>query len=259
MRRLVPLSLVALLLLSGCMSGLGGLGGTESTSTPEEADLPPGVNESGVQNASALIAGYNETVREEGIVLTVTENITYPMGYRVVRHRETTLAAGGRPFNLTTTTAEYELDGEPRGQPTFAYVWGNESATFARGYLTPPQEVDPQYLSDLNNQLTQAKQHLVVLQVANYTVDTVVERDGHTFTTLVTNESAEGSATWEARLVVDERGLIHERTLDQEEGDYEAHREYRIVETDPEPPEKPDWVANVTELRTENTTQNSSA
>jgi hypothetical protein len=255
---LVPLSLVALLLLSGCLGGLGGLGSTDSTSTPEEDDLPPGVNESGVQNASALIAGYNETARKVGIVLTVTENTT-TRSYREVRRLDTTLAAGGHPFNTSMQTATYYPDGEPRTEPKFQDIWGNESTTLAQSFWSPPHVVDPSYSFPTDDAPTQAKQYLQYLQLFNYTIDSVVERDGHTFTTLVAGESTEDS-TWEARVVVDERGLIHELTYKAQEGDdYEAHWEYRIVETDPEPPEKPDWTANVTEWPPENTTQNGSA
>jgi hypothetical protein len=245
-------SLVALLLLAGCM---GGLGGTESTSTPEEADLPPGVNESGLQNASALIAGYNETVREEGIVLNATENITYDR-YRERRQLHTVLAPGGHPFNTTISSGTYYLDGEPRTEREFTHFWGNESTTLVRSFLTPPTEVTEPFR--IRNEPTQARYYLYYLKNANYTTDSVVERDGHTFTTLVANESTNGGAL-NVQAVVDERGLIHELTMNVVEEGYDAHRTFRLVKTDPSPPEKPDWTANVTDRSPANTTQNRSA
>ncbi|MFC5970234.1 hypothetical protein ACFPYI_02715 [Halomarina salina] len=258
MRRLVPLSLVALLLLSGCM---GGLGGTESTLTPEEADLPPGVNESGLQNASALAAEHNETAREVGIVLNATLTRQSVGPTESVRRVHTVMAAGGRPLNTTTATSKYDGNGTLMGQPTVIQRWGNESTVIGRSTLAQRAGVvtDP-FPPQNRNAPTQARFYFASLGVANYTVDSVVERDGHTFTTLVANETTEKSGTVDARVLVDERGLIHEFTFHQDKGnDHEFHLEHRIIKTGPSPPERPDWAANVTEWPPENTTQNGSA
>ena len=247
MRRLVPLSLVALLLVSGC---LGALGGTDSTSTPGElapgeANLPPGVSESGLENASALIAGYNETVREVGIVLNVTATRPTPRSGEVIRRHHTVIAPGGRPFNATIVTSTYDGNDTLHAQRMVQF-WGNESTTLKRSTLLPPVEccspIQPR------NAPTQAKVYLVYFETANYTIDSVVERDGHTFTTLVADEPTSDSEMLAARVVVDERGLIRELTLSLEGDDHEIHREYRVIETDPSPPERPDWTANVTQV-----------
>jgi hypothetical protein len=88
-RRLVPVSLAVLLLLSGCTGALdtGATGTATETSTPEEPDpanatLPPGVSDTGVENASALAAAHGETLLEEGFVLVrnVTTSGDGPLG-----------------------------------------------------------------------------------------------------------------------------------------------------------------------------------
>jgi len=247
MRRLVPLSLVALLLLSGC---LGGIGGSDRMSTPEdlmasEADLPPGVNESGLQNVSTLVDGYNETVREEGIVLNVNATTTGFLSGKEIRRHNTVFPSGGHPFDSNITVTHYDSNGTVGSQRTVQF-WGNESTTLQRSTLISPSEKTASFSA--RNEPTQAKVYLNYLKSANYTINSVDERDGHTYTMLVANETSTHGETLDVRLVVDERGLIHELTMSITGGEIESHREHRIIETNPSPPEKPDWTTNVTSL-----------
>jgi hypothetical protein len=253
---LVPAAVLALVVLAGCVGGLGGPA-TDSTPTsntldPDDADLPPGVSESGVTNASALVAAHEQTLRAEGFVLNGTFVRNPPNAGNQTRRYHTVVAPGGRPFHTVVRSVRYASDepGSAVSQRLRTRVWANETTMRRQttvGNSTASSTIDglPPALS-----LTRAPQYDSYLEFGEYTVERVVARDGHTFTTLVATDITDAlgpNATLDARFVVDERGVIHEATVTLDGGpDAETdHATYRVVRLGASPT-KPDWVGNAT-------------
>ena len=261
MRRLVPLSLAALLLLSGC-TGAFGPGASPTTDEPTsrattqeldpaEADLPPGVDESGVTNASALAAAHDETLHEKGFVLNGTFVRDPPNSGRNVRQFHTVMSPGGKRFRSELLNDHYESDGADEPRRFVRELWGDSSGIYDHaitdrgGTGTARIKEVPTWLS-----LTRSAQYESYLEIGDFRVERVVARGGHTYTTLVANHTSEGideNVTFSGRLVVDERGVIHEGVVDVTSGPDQKtdHVEYRVVRLGGSP-ERPEWVANVT-------------
>jgi hypothetical protein len=258
-RRLVPVSLAVLLLLSGCSGAFGG-GTTTETATTEEltpanATLPPGVTETGVENASALAAAHNETLLDEGFAIDVAESSNPGHGGPTNESRSVVVAPGADRFLVDSRRVEYGSD--DRSNVTnrrHEQVWSNESTTLG---VTPVENASVAYRTDYPTSpgvLTRAGVYESVLRSGDFVVERVVARDGHTFTTLVADDgdaSGDGTALPADRLVVDERGVVHEATLSQRaaaigEGDASRTvRSYRLVDLGASP-DRPAWVGNVT-------------
>lgn len=266
MRRLVPLSLAALLLLSGC-TGAFGPGASPTTDEPTsrattqeldpaEADLPPGVDESGVTNVSTLVTAHNETLREKGFVLNGTFVRDPPSTGERVQTFDTVVAPGGERFRTRVVT-EFYANNESDEKPAQRFereFWGDSSGVYDHvvtdrgGTATERRKEVPVQLS-----LTRAPQIESYLELGEYRVEKVVARDGHTFTTLVATGAGERydeNDTFDARFVIDERGVVHEAVVDTEvdgdPGSWTDHAEYRVVKLGGSP-ERPAWVANVTQ------------
>ncbi|WP_336036333.1 hypothetical protein [Halobacterium yunchengense] len=248
-RRLVPVAVAALLVVAGC-TGLPG----ESTPTaspetvdPAEADLPPGVSERGVTNASALAAAHDATLRAEGFVLEGTFERDPPSGAKQTRNYTTVVAPGGERFRTAVTTV-YEGSDEPdasgaRRMQTRA--WSNGSVTLRA--VTIHGETAVSTVADLSTSLsvTRAPQLRSYLEVGAYDVERVVVRDDHAFTTLVA-EHASGAVgedvSFDARLVVDERGVVHEADVAVSGPDgVRDDARYEVVRFGGSP-ERPEWV-----------------
>ncbi|WP_435360191.1 hypothetical protein [Haloarchaeobius sp. DFWS5] len=277
MKKFVPLALVALVCLSGCAGVIGDdsasapteVDPTATTSAPTEvdpadADLPPGVNESGVTNASVLVSAHEDALQREGFVMR---------GYFVVDPSEpgsrnvtidTTVAPGGEQFEIESLHVQYPTDERRSADATriVSHIWGN-SSTIVRRYsvngtpTNPPREI--RSLS-FDNRPTKTFHYQEALTFGNpnFTVDNVVTHDGHTFTTLVadgTFEARNGTGNVTARFVVDERGIIHESVIDWDGGTRKVHHEYQIVKLGPDPPEAPAWTDDAVELETGNTSE----
>ncbi|MFD1513750.1 hypothetical protein [Halomarina rubra] len=260
-RRLVPVLLAALVLLSGC-TGVFDTGTTaDETTTPEEldpaeADLPPGVNESGVENASSLAAAHNETLLAEGYVLnssSTTNSSTF--GNRTTTAQWVVGPSADR-FTFDARTSVHtppSYDG-PAGDYR-QRLWGGDSVVtrIDRGNETTYNNVEA-LASRLG--VAQSQTFERYLDIGAYDVERVVTDGEHTFTTLAATEprdDAEFNGTFEARFVVDERGVVHEVDVhtDQRMGDYEQRIEYRLVELGASP-ERPDWVSEVPDVAFEN-------
>jgi hypothetical protein len=256
-RRLVPAAVLVLVVLAGCIGGIGTGPSSETTSTseqldPGDADLPPGVSESGVTNASALVAAHEQTLRAEGFVLNGTFVRDPPNAGNETRRYHTVIAPGGRPFHTDVRSVRYASDdsGSAVSQRLHTRVWANETTMLRQTTIrnsTASSAIDglPPALS-----LTRAPQYDSYLEFGEYTVERVVARDGHTFTTLVATDTTDAlgpDATIDARFVVDERGVVHEATVTLDGGPNAEtdHATYRVVRLGASPTQ-PGWVANAT-------------
>ncbi|WP_435334596.1 hypothetical protein [Haloarchaeobius sp. TZWWS8] len=258
MRKFAPLALAALVLFSGCVGVIGDDTASGPTEVdPADADLPPGVTESGLEDPEALVAAHKETLNREGFVLRGHHVFTASSNRDSEEKREyknesinVTVAPGGTP--LLIETRFHDDSAVTSGQ-----IWANESTNFGRlvhgnNSTVVGSKGEPNLKWIQKPTKAPVYELYLTLGNPNYTIEKVVERDGHTFTTLVANETVEvgedgDTRNHTARFVVDERGIVHEAVIDHENGPDTGHLEYRIVELGPEPPEAPAWTDNVTE------------
>jgi hypothetical protein len=206
----------------------------DATAEPAEAtaQLPPGVFEDGVSNATALLAAHRETLAETSYAFEGRSNYSIG-GLSAAGEQSGTVAKGFFPHasNANTTlrrgnrTVEYDVD-----------RWANESVTLVR-YRTEnriryqklfhendeQRSPGPELGSPLPNRseveasISGTTLIAAALRTGNFTVESVEMVDGRTVTTLRAREANRssdlGSANvtrYDAMLVVDERGVVRE-------------------------------------------------
>lgn len=252
-RRLLPLVSLAVVVLSGCMAGVGGGPTPTPTSTaldPAEADLPPGVNESGVTNVSALVAAHNETLRAEGFVMNGTYFSDPPKTGRQDWRYHAVVGPGADRFFTMTRRTQYMTEAGDATVSQRTQMWGNATSLVHRTTIENQTESGSVRRRNTSSPLTRAAEYGPYLNYGEFDVERVVARDDHTYTTLVAtglSEDVGENVTFEARFIVDERGIIHQGnvTLDYGPDARVQHAEYRVVRLGASP-ERPAWVANAT-------------
>ncbi|MFH5802138.1 hypothetical protein [Haladaptatus sp. CMAA 1911] len=242
-QRLLPVVLVSLLLLSsGCLGTLNP--GTSSTSDPSNAstaNLPPGVNKSGVTNASTLITAHNETLHAKGYTLNGTITL-YHRNEKTNKTFRTVVGPNSQQFHIQAkrVRSKNETGESSIIEKNRFKIWGNSTTTLRHGSLvqgTVPVERLPSHIARMKAPLRKQ-----TIKSYRFNVTNVVSRNGHTFTTLVGNSSQQQKKST-SRLIIDERGVIHTAVF--EVGN--SHFEYRVA-TLGASPERPDWVANTTAM-----------
>lgn len=206
--------------------------GVETTTEAQTDDLPPGVNESGVENASRLLDANRKALSETSYSFRLAWNRSEEYDFRTVSHG--TVAKNFAPFRIRTeSTVQYGN----RTSRVATDVWGNESVALAEyrefnrtSYhesVAEPNgstEVSPFEMTSVHALSGQVSHELVVTITAltgEYEVESVERRDGLTLTTLRATEvnrsfderDTENVSHYDATLVVDERGLIHRANL----------------------------------------------
>ena len=257
---MVPVAVAALLLVSGCT---GAFAGDDAPSEPTTADtvshgdaaLPPGVTESGVTNATALLAAHSETLRTEGFVLDglLVRNHSATRSER--RQYSAVVAPGAERFRMGVEVTLYASTSDSREvvQQRATRLWSDGRAVIRRTTLddrTSRSRVDG---VPTNLALTRRPQYESYLSLGDYDVERVERRGDHTCATLVADETRadfEGNATIDARFVVDERGVVHEAEVTLRSGSGEStetdRATYRLVQLGGSP-ERPDWANETTE------------
>lgn len=260
-RQLVPAALLAVVVLAGCLGGFASGPDAASTETPTagaetldpaNADLPPGVNESGVRNASVLVTAHDRALRADGFVLNGTFVRNPPTTGAQTRRYRIVVGPDARRFSTVVRTTRHETGDadSPVVKRTGTRLWANETVTLRQ--TTANDQTVRTRLEDRapSLSLTRAAQYESYLAIGQFAVDRVVARDGHTFTTLVATGTRDGvadSVEFDARLVADERGVIHEATVNIDDGPdgKTDHAEYRVVRVGASP-QPPTWATNTT-------------
>jgi hypothetical protein len=246
--RYAALFLVATVALAGCAgSATSGIDattttdedvettdGVETTTDEQTADLPPGVNESGIENGSRLLEANRQALAESGyafrLVWTNTDEAEYDS--RTVSHG--TVAKEFAPYRIRT---ESELRYDNQTSRAETDVWGNESVALAeyeelnrtsyQKYVNEPNGTaraspfEMSWIHGLSGQLSHDYVTAVAVRTGEYEVESVERRDGLTLTTLRATEphrtlgerDAQQVSDYDATLVVDECGRIHRANL----------------------------------------------
>lgn len=249
-KSLAAVALALLLATAGC-SAFGGGGGGGPSLSPEER--PPGVSEDGtLVDEEALLDAHTEQVITSGGIWDIRTNATV---YREGQYRQ--LTRQQRTF-VESDATEY---GYALENPATSFqAWGNTSVEVVRADLGEQirYQVDgPTSRPNLAGRQVLARQiHEEALEVTN------VNRSGDlTLVTLETTEPPTGDGAfprdatdvrnYEARLVVDSQGRIHEfeasatYTIRGEEGN--SFFRYELIQTSPPSVQRPEWVSEALE------------
>ena len=274
-RTIFTLLLAATLVLAGGVSA-GGLAQEtttdgDATETPidESTNLPPGVTEDGVSNATALLEAHQDALAATGYEFESRSN--YSMGgVATVSEQSGTVAKAFFPYvshadatvERGNQTVEYDLD-----------QWGNESLTLVRiqtenrtqyqklfyeegGERSPSLGSGGPFVnrSDVEASVSGTGLIASALAMSNFTVESVETVDGHTLTTLRAEEVNEsggfGTANvsqFDGTLVVDERGLVREVNVSMAfesgfGGENRLAYHFEIVRTGPVVVQRPAWT-----------------
>lgn len=242
-RAFAAVGLCLLLTLSGCSFLPGG---------SADGGAAPGVEDGELADAEALLDAHASTLTESGYSHDLTVNQTARAGNDTVRtsqRQRMRVAAGASQYTRQVIYGS-------RGR---ILAWGNETVEYQRietGGATQYRRSDPESATAMTGVNT-----LRPLLSAPFEVVDTEEADGRTLVTLEsTGEPSHENAvpqnttsvdSFDARLVVDGEGRVHELTaaaeyqVDGEAGSYEFT--YELTSTSDPGVERPDWVADIEE------------
>ena len=248
----LPVLLASLLVLAGC-SGTSQL---SSPNEPTEEELPPGVSQDGVDNASTLVDAHSNALNESGYAYRVglQGSVAVSDGNETSTAYETNLTQtsraepGGRPAFVTADVRSAQA-GQNQSQ-SVAYWW-NDTTTLGRfsageqtqyaafdqrpgqGQLYAP---DDQYLRQ-------------IVGASNFTVSGVDRSGGETLITLTATEanaSLQGVTEYNATVVVDSEGRIHSASqhaiVESAQGTQTVDLRYELTATSVETVAQPEWA-----------------
>lgn len=231
---------------------------TTTTASPDDA-LPPGVNQSGVEDAAALVAAHRSSLNESGFSFEFRSNVSVGPASQWTVQRGT-VEAGLSPLVIHSTSVR-KLD----ETTTFATdLWADddtvvvqhsrENKTELRRYNRSGDNVgvpDESWAhlprADLDSQVTQSWLLELALTVGKFDLDRTERRDGRRVAVLRATEpvAAANFTDLNATLVVDSEGRVHSLSLTATaEGDTDTriHYEFELTEVGSVEVERPQWV-----------------
>ncbi|WP_255197171.1 hypothetical protein [Halorarius litoreus] len=248
MHRPLTLLVALLVLLAGCAALTPG--GTDTptvtpTTTPTGTPLPdgllaPGVNETGIENVTALFAAHQRELTASGFVTESVSRVTYE-GTTTDRVAWTvTVVPGGD--RVRTHTVEYRED----GTEIVGDIWSNATHDITRrdeaGDVS--YTVRPRFITDDTVVWSGSAAHVQLYATAElFEVASVDTRDGLRYVTLamVSDQTGEdGVPDAQVTAVVDQRGRIHSVESRVQYGEdttwTTSYRVSQIGDADPQPP-----------------------
>ena len=226
---------------------------TQTTGTagvaPATADLPPGVTESGLANASSLVAAHEDSLAETGYEFEFHANSRYA-NETSVGTQTGTVAAGLSTF-LVRTSVE---DDSSTYQTT---TWANESVALTaftsdgdRRYQERERTADTQ--KEITSQATKATTLQSILESGEFSVASVERAGDRTLTTLRADTYSgeghfDGVSQYDATVVVDSSGRVHEFHWTIETADLRRESDFELTAIGPVSVERPDWAGAAAE------------
>lgn len=239
--------------LAGCQAlpvddtGDGGTTPTvdpEGTSTPAEVTMPPGLDESGVTDADALLSAHAAALEDETVTVSIDFRLVVDGAADRAALEGKTVPDGDRGWmsvDLREGTGEYYTEGGTTYEK--ATVDGSTRYTTTDDVSAIPDE--PRFGAD--DRIRDA------LRAGNWTATGTVDRDG---TTLIRFEAVEvevpvvddpdATVSAHGELLVDENGVVHHVEVSTEiEADGETVEygiEVTVSEIGTTAVEEPDWI-----------------
>lgn len=262
--RTTAVVLVALVVLAGCAGSASDVATTtsgETTSDAQRTDLPPGVNESGVENASALATAHRTALSESGYAFRLDTNVSYGDQFNYDVSYRGTVAKNFAPFRIRA-----DADVDARDERLKLDTWANESVALVR-YRTANRTAFQKYNTTLDetpdsdpfssvptvNVADRASMTSVVeyaLLTGEYEVAGVESRDGLTLTTLratghnqsLGERGLENVSRYDSTLVVDDRGRVHRLNTTLETNESLVSYEFELTKVGGVVVEYPRWA-----------------
>jgi hypothetical protein len=231
----VVLALVPILLLAGCIGGLGAeTQPSDSTaSSPEEV---PGVTNGTLANDSALIQANRKAVTTNGATVQINQSSRE-------MNIDARLVIGA---NLST----YRLSGSGTVSPdeeTSIDKWSNETMQFVR--TSSGEQTNYRVLEGHDDRLTMLSSMETFLAAGNFEVANETTDDGMVVLTADSASPADTSMAnleqFEGRLVVNESGQIQDFTVTLTQDGDQVSYSYELQQVGVESVQKPDWVNDV--------------
>ena len=232
------------------------------TTTAGEADdaLPPGVNESGVENASALVAAHEESLADTGFSFEFRSNVSAGPASQWTVQRGT-VEANTTPLSVRSTSVR-DLDGQTT---TFSTdLWADdesvavrhtrENETELRRYNRSggnPGVYDESWAhlpqADLESQVTLSWLLELALTVGEYDLDRIEERDGDRVAVLRATDpvAAANFTDLDATILVTPDGQVRSLSLTataEDDAETRIHYEFALTEVGDVDVERPEWV-----------------
>lgn len=264
--RLAAVGVVALVVLSGGAGSAGEVttavetAETTATTDAQSADLPPGVDASGVENASALVAAHRAALAETGYVYRVRYAASADSEFSQQGTSRAVVAKNHAPIRVRSVS---DVQFDNRTERARTDVWANESVALYE-YRTRNRTVyqesnatvspagrDPFARPGTLDVVDQASMSSLVglaLRSGEYEVAATESRSGSTLTTLraaTPNRSFEGLgnvSTYDGTLVVDERGRVHRLSLSVETERTDSSYELELAKLGSVVVEYPPWA-----------------
>ena len=234
----------------------------ETTTAEESADdLPPGVNETGLEDPSELVDAHQAALNESGFAFEFQANVTVgPASQRTVQCG--TVEAGLSPL-VVESTSERDLGDGPTTIGTD--LWANRTITAVRyddgdhtrvrqfnrsgEELGVPDETWAHLpRADLDSQVTNAWLLELALNAGEFELDRVENRDGERVAVLRATEAtaATNLTDLNATVVVDTEGRVHDISLtaayEGDEADTSIHYEFELTQIGNVTVERPGWA-----------------
>ncbi len=213
--------LVALVSVAGCT----GISRLTNSGSPTANELPPGVNGSGVANATALVNAHNAALADSGHAYRMRMNTTTQMGNQ--SHPITTNSSIQTRIDDGSAYAvrmNMTLAAGPTPQHQSTWLWANDSVGLLRAqsdnrtvYRSNSSYAGSEGASLRQTAFGSEPQILQrILAVGNFSV-TGVDRSGSRTLVTLTADGVDPSAnvtaeSYNATVVVDSRGVVHHAT-----------------------------------------------
>ena len=223
----------------------------DANATNPAGEAPPGVtlaaNASGaIANGSALMAAHERVLHADGYRATLVSTVAYGAGPATNATAAVVAGPGGDPLRVSTTRT---VRNRSAGYELFA----NESVAVMRLDVRNETQYRNAGGPYTTTQYTGTAQLANRLDTLNFSVANVTERDGRDVYTLTASKTvsahpnastARTNGTYDATLVVDERGLLTSYRVAANTTDLTRSYEW-TVESLGASPTRPDWLSAV--------------
>ncbi|WP_132057268.1 hypothetical protein [Halorussus amylolyticus] len=233
----------------------------ESRTTTASDDLPPGLNESGVEDPEALVDAHRAALDDTGFAFRFRANVTVGSASQLtVQHGA--VEEGLAPL-LVNSTSERDLGDGPDAVAT--ELWADKNTTVVRydrgddetsvqrynrsadGFSVPDETWGHLPRADIDSQVTNAWLIELALTAGEYDLDGIERRDGREVAVLRATEAVAAANVTEvdSTVVVDREGRVRELSLTATyEGDpaTRASYEFELTELGDVEVERPVWV-----------------
>lgn len=250
-RALPVLIALAMVALAGCGGVFGGGGASPETNgtAADDGAYPPGVTSSGLENATALVAAHDRSLRGESFRLAVGQEQTFASG-------EQNVTASSERVVRMAGNGTFRVDARSRGTLNVnETVWANGSTAYVRSEQGDQVQYVRRNATAIRPQLTGRTLIGQYLSAGEYAVESTEQRGGERVTVLRSDEfvgtegaglDASNVSEYDSTAVVGPDGQVRELTVhlvaERGETTLTVDAEVTVEPTASVDVTRPDWV-----------------